>query len=78
LLANDLLEYIYKNDKVISILESIECHHITFHSVKEYRCGLPNHTNRTMVAVQKTETLKTRIYSEEEIIKGNLFTLIID
>lgn len=77
MLANDLLEYIYKNDKVTSILESIECHHITSRSPKEYRCGLPDHTNKTMVAVQKTDTLKTKIYSEEEIIRGNLFTLIM-
>lgn len=77
MLANDLLEYIYKNDKVTSILESIGCHHISTQSQKEYRCGLANHANRTMVAIQKTETLKTRIYSKEEIIRGNLFSLIM-
>lgn len=77
MLADELLQYIYNNDKVIFILESIGCHHVTSHSLKEYRCGLPNHTNRTMVAIKKSETLKTKIYSEDEIIRGNLFTLIM-
>lgn len=77
MLANELLEYIFTNDKLIFILELIGCHHVTSHSPKEYRCGLPNHTNRTMVAIQKSETLKTKIYSEEDIIRGNLFTLVM-
>lgn len=77
MLANELLEYIYKNEKVIFVLESIGCHNITSHSLKEFRCGLPNHNNTTTVSVQKSETLKTKIYSEEETIRGNIFTLIM-
>jgi hypothetical protein len=77
LLANELLEYIYQNEKVIFVLEGIGCHHITSHSPKEYRCGLPNHTNKTSVSVKKSETLKITIYSEEETIRGNLYTLIM-
>jgi DNA primase len=77
LLADELLEYIFQNDKVVFILETIDCHHITSHSPKEYRCGLPNHNNRTAVSVKKSETLKTTIYSEEETIRGNLYTLIM-
>lgn len=77
MLADELLEYIYQNDKVVFILELVGCHHISSHSLKEYRCGLPNHSNKTTVAIKKSETLKTKIYSEEEIIRGNLFTLIM-
>lgn len=77
MLANELLEYIYQNDKVVFVLEKIGCHHITSHSPKEYRCGLPNHTNKTTVCVKKMETLKITIYSEEETIRGNLYTLIM-
>jgi hypothetical protein len=77
LLANELLEYIYQNEKVIFVLEGIGCHHITSHSLQEYRCGLPNHTNKTSVCVKKSETLKITIYSEEETIRGNLYTLIM-
>jgi len=77
LLADELLEYIFQNDKVEFILEKIGCHHITSHSPKEYRCGLPNHNNKTAVCVKKSETLKTIIYSKEETIRGNLYTLIM-
>lgn len=77
MLADELLKYIYENDKVINILESIGCHHITSHSPKEFRCGLPNHTNRTMVAIKKSDSLKTTIYSVEETLRGNLFTLVM-
>lgn len=77
MLADELLEYIFQNDKVEFILEKIGCHHITSHSPKEYRCGLPNHNNKTAVCVKKSETLKTIIYSKEETIRGNLYTLVM-
>lgn len=72
--ASELIDYIIINDKIEEILNSLGCHHINSSSSIEYRCALPNHKNNTSVVVKK-ETLKTRVYWEEETIYGDIFTL---
>lgn len=78
MLANELILYIYENDKVEFILENIGCHHITS-SAKEFRCGLPNHTNKTSVSVKKTPSLKGKIfYSNNASVGGDIITIVME
>lgn len=70
-----LKEFIYENDKIEYILGELGCHGVK-ESQKEYRAGLPNHTNKTAISVKKNEFLNVKIYQpDDEIIKGDIFTL---
>jgi len=72
--ANELIQYIIDNDKILNILEDLGCHHLKEYS-KEYRCGLPTHSSKDAISVKK-ETLKTKVFqSDSNIIRGNIFTL---
>jgi len=74
--ALDLQQYIIDNNKIKNILEDIQCHHIKEYT-KEYRAGLPKHSNTTAVVVNK-ETLKVKIYSSvSSVVYGNIFSLIM-
>lgn len=71
----ELKQYIYDNDKISDVLESLGCH-----GIKEYpndiRCGLPNHRNKTAVRVRKNEFINVKIFqSDDAIINGDIFTL---
>lgn len=73
---NKLKEYIIDKDKIEFILESIGCHDIKEYT-KEYRSGLPEHKNKTAVAINK-ETLSAKIFqSDSNIIRGDIITLIM-
>ncbi|WP_202630038.1 DNA primase [Clostridium botulinum] len=74
--AYELKEYIIKENKTLEILEKIGCFNIKNYT-KEYRCGSPKHTNATSISIKK-DTLKIKIYTSENKIKGDLFTLIMD
>ena len=74
----ELLQYIYDNDKIEYILESLGLHSINSKSSKEFRCGLPTHNNKTSVAVNKEVPFKTKVFlPTEETIRGDLFTLVM-
>jgi hypothetical protein len=74
--ACELKEYILENEKIEIIIDDLGCHHLKEHS-KEYRCGLPSHSNTTSISIKK-DTLKTKIYqSESETIRGDIFTLVM-
>jgi len=76
--ASDLKQYIYENDKVEYVLESIGCIHITS-KPKEYRCGLPEDYNFTRVSVKRTEKLSVTVYkSTEAVLRGDIVTLAMD
>ena len=76
--AVELKEYIFTNNQIEQILESVGCHSISS-SVKEIRCGLPEHRNKTSVVIKKTETLKGKIYkSEDAIVSGDIITIVMD
>jgi len=78
-MANQLKEYIYENDKVEFILEEIGCHNINSTYKKEFRCGLPSHSNKNSVSVKKEPSLKVAVYgSDDEIIRGDIFTLVMN
>jgi DNA primase len=73
-LANELIEYIIKNNKITIILEALNCHSIKDFT-KEYRAGLPNHHSKTAISVNK-ETTKIQIYqSDSNVVRGNIITL---
>lgn len=74
--ANELIQYIIDNDKVKYTLEELGCHHIKLYT-KEYRAGLPNHLSKNNIAIKK-DTLKIKIFqSDSNIIRGNIFNLIM-
>lgn len=78
MLASELLQYIYEQDKVEYILDKIGCHSISS-SAKEWRCGLPNHRNKTSVVVKNSESLKSKIYKPNDAtVKGDLITITMD
>ncbi|CAG7840053.1 DNA primase [Clostridium haemolyticum] len=76
MLAYELKKYIIEKDKIMNILESIECHGIKTYP-KEYRCGLPKHSNTTSVAIKK-DTLKVKIFTSDKKINGDIFTLVME
>ena len=73
----ELKEYIIQNNKIIDVLNAIGCFKIKSYK-KEYRCGSPSHDNSTSISIKK-DTLKIKIYGkDEEKIKGDLFTLVMN
>jgi len=76
MLAYELKKYIIDNNKIICILENLNCHSIKIYK-KNYRCGLPNHHNKTSISI-KADTLKCNIFlPDNETIYGDIFTLIM-
>lgn len=74
--AIDLQQYIIDNNKIITILESLECHGIKEYK-KDYRAGLKGHSNKTAISINK-ETLKIRIFTpDSSIVHGNIFSLLM-
>lgn len=74
--AYELKEYIVENNIIQLIIDDLGCHHLKEHS-KEYRCGLPGHSNTTSISIKK-DTLKTKIYqSDNQTIRGDVFTLVM-
>lgn len=73
---DELKQYIIENNKIDDILNSLECVGVKRHS-KEFRCGLPRDYNTNRISI-KINTLKVKIYSREEIIRGDIFTLVMN
>lgn len=77
MVAGDLKKWIIDNNKIQTIIEDLGCHHFKEYS-KEYRCGLPNRKNSTAVAIKK-DNLKIKIFKpDSEIVRGDIFTLVMD
>lgn len=73
---DDLQDYIIQNNKTEDVLIGLGCTNIKKRGT-EYRCSSENHPNSTSICV-KIETLKTKIYTKEETIRGNIYTLAMD
>ena len=72
----ELKQYILDNDKLQEIIKDLECHSLKEYT-KEFRCGLPNHSSKNNIAINK-ETLGTKIFqSDSETIRGDIFTLVM-
>ena len=77
--VNELKLYIYDNGKVEDILETIGCHHIRFHSEKNYwTCGNCNGDNVGAIVIRNNEYLNVHNYTREKEFgdRSDLFTLI--
>lgn len=61
---------------MIDVLEGLGCIKIKSYG-KEYRCASENHTNSTSISVKK-DTLGAKIYTSEQSVKGDIFTLTSD
>ena len=73
--ASELKEYIIENNSTPKILESLKCHSIKEYST-EWRCALPDGTNKTAVCVKKS-TLSTAIRTSEMSEGGDIYTLVM-
>jgi len=71
-----LKNYIIENNKTKEILEQLGCFNIKTYS-KEYRCGSLTHSNSTSISI-KSDSLKAKIYTKEDKILGDIFTLCMD
>ncbi len=74
--ANELKEYIIKEDKIPIILEGLGCHSIKSYN-KEYRAALPNKQNTTAISVKK-DTLSSRIYTSDKNVKGDIISIAME
>lgn len=75
--AIELINYIYDEEHVPLILESLNCVYITDRG-KEFRCGLPNDDSKTRVRINKSKYLNITIFqSDDKIVKGNIITLVM-
>ena len=73
----DLKKYIIKEEKIEYILAKMNCHHIKSNE-KDFRCGIPNHNNKTSISVKK-DTLSVRMFqSDINVVRGDIFTLCMN
>ena len=74
--AIELIQYIIDQNLIQKVTDDLGCHDLKPYTT-EYRCGLPNHKNKTSVSIKK-DTLKTKIFqSDGEIIRGDIITLVM-
>lgn len=74
-----LKKYIYDNQKIEEILAEIGCHHVIYHSSKEYwTCGNYNGDNTSAITVKNNEYINVRNYTRENEFDDNadLITLV--
>lgn len=73
----ELKNFIINNNKIEIVINELGCHHFKTYN-KEYRCGLPNHNSTNSVSIKK-DTLQIKVFqSDSEIIRGDIFTLIMN
>lgn len=76
--TQELKQYIYEKGKVEDILESIGCHGVS-QGQKGYRCGLPEHSNKSTVAVDNSEYLGVKVFHPDKgSIRGDIITLVME
>jgi len=72
----ELKQFIIDNGKLKYVLEKLKCHSIRNYT-KELRAGIPAHNNKTALAINK-ETLSIKLFqSDNNIVRGDLLTLIM-
>lgn len=76
--VRDLKNYIYENQFVEQILESIGCHHIRYHSSGSYwTCANATGDNNNAIVLYNNEFLMCVNYTRQ-MVKGNRKTDIVD
>jgi len=75
----ELKNYIKEDtDRVITILENLECHSIKKSGIKAIQCGMPTRNSKTSVYV-KLQNLSTSVfYPDSKSVKGDIFTLVME
>lgn len=74
----ELKNYIYENNYVVQLLESINCHHIRYHTSNDYyTCGNPDGDNPSAIVVYNSEKLTCVDYTRV-LVKNKRTTDIID
>lgn len=74
----ELKTYIFENDRIEQILESINCHHLKYHSSGEYwTCANANGDNNSAILIYCNENLPCINYTRK-MIDGDRNTDIID
>lgn len=74
-----LKKYIYRENKIEFILNEIGCHHIKYHSSKEYySCGNKNGDNKAAINIKNNEYLNCVNYTREKYFQdgSDLITLV--
>ena len=74
-----LKKYIYKENKIEFVLNEIGCHHIQYHSSKEYySCGNINGDNKAAINIRNNEYLNCVNYTREKDFPegSDLITLV--
>jgi hypothetical protein len=75
--VSELKTYIYENNKIEYVLEQLNCHHIQYHSNKEYySCGNPDGDNNNAVIVRNNEYLNTINYTRNLPENSDIIDLI--
>lgn len=59
----ELKKYIYENNKIINILESLNCHHIVNHNEVYFSCGVPDGDNPKSTLIKNNEYLSVKAYT---------------
>lgn len=72
-----LKEYILENHSIATILESIKCHHIKFHSSGYWSCANKDGDNKIAITVKENEYLSCTNHTRQ-IVKINRTTDLID
>ena len=75
----DLKQYIYEENKIEYVLESINCGHIKYHPLKEYySCSNYNGDNPTAINVKNNEYLNVVNYTRQNDFPENsdIITLV--
>ena len=73
----DLKKYIYENNKIEFILESLNCHHINYHESKDYySCCNPDGDKQNAVTVYNNEYLNCKNYTRNIDDKFDLIRLV--
>lgn len=59
----ELKKYIYENNKMPVILESLNCHHITNHGERYFSCGMPDGDNPKSTIIYNNEYIEVNAYT---------------
>ena len=71
----DLKRYIFENNKIEEVLESIGVHNIK-EMPTEFRGATPDYDGNNNLSVKKNEFLNVAIYTASETIRGDIFILL--
>lgn len=72
----EIKKYVYDNEKIVYVLESIECHHITYHDKGYWTCGNCDGDNTSAVVIYNEPSLHIHNYTRNFKNGSDIFELI--